>query len=465
MMKHIILLLGLIIGVVSFSFGQTCNGSLSVTIDGSGTNLPLSATEVHTDLSCNSASGSPDGTITISPAGGTTPYTFDWADITGTDNDQNRIDLTPGSYSVTVVDANGCEIPLGPIVLTEPTPIEVTEVITPLACNSTSGAADGEIDITATGGTEAGTYDYNWATTDGSGLVATDEDQTGLSAGTYNVTITDDNNCTVTASYVLTEPTAVEVTENITQPSCNAASGAANGEIDITATGGTEAGTYDYSWATTDGSGLIATDEDQTGLSAGTYDVTITDDNNCTVTASYVLTEPTAVMCTATSPLVGNGGTNILCNGGTGSINVVGTGGSGTYTYSLDGGAFQTLGTFTGVGVGAHTVTIRDNAGCESTCDVTLTEPTPLVAGSCNFVQDLCQLGSGEIRIEASGGVAPYSVSWSATPVAPNTTAGDLDQPSPQTINTSGGFILFTGADGNNQYNFIVTDDNGCQVP
>lgn len=378
-MKHILLLLGFTIGVISFSFGQTCNGSLSVTIDGSGTNLPLSATEAHTDLSCNAASGAPDGTITITPAGGTTPYSFDWADIAGVDNDQNRTDLTAGSYSVTVVDANGCEIPLGPIVLTEPTAVEVTDMVIP--------------------------------------------------------------------------------------PTCNAASGAPSGAINITASGGTEAGTYDYNWATADGSGIVATDEDQTGLSAGTYDVTITDDNNCTITASYILTEPDAVECTATSPLVGNGGTNILCNGGTGTINLTGTGGTGIYEYSLDGGSFQNAGTFTGVLAGTHTIAVRDNAGCESTCEVTLTEPVPLVAGSCNYVQDLCQLGTGEIRIEVAGGVGPYNVSWSAIPVAPNTTAGDLDQSSPQVISTSGGFILFSGADGNNQYNFIVTDNNGCQIP
>ncbi len=378
-MKRIILMLSFTIGILSYGYSQTCNGSLTVTIDGSDTNLQISATEVHSDLSCNSSSGAPDGTIDITPAGGTAPYTFDWDDIAGTDNDQNRTDLTAGSYTVTVVDANDCETVVGPI--------------------------------------------------------------------------------------VLTEPTAVAVTESITQPSCNAASGAANGEIDITASGGTEAGAYDYNWETLDGSGLVQTDEDQTGLSAGTYNVTITDDNDCTVTASYTLTEPDAVSCTATSPTVGNGGTNILCNGGTGTINVSGADGSGVFEYSMDGTNFQTSGEFTNVAAGTYTITVRDDAGCESTCDVTLTEPDALIAGSCNYVQDLCQLGTGEIKIEASGGVAPYSVSWSATPVAPNTIAGDLDQSSPQSIATDGGSITFTGADGNNQYSFIVTDANGCQIP
>lgn len=379
-MKRIIFILLLTIGSLSFGYSQTCNGSLTVTITGSDTNLALSASEAHTDLSCNAASGAPDGTITLTVEGGSTDYTFDWDDIVGTDDGQNRTDLAAGSYSVTITDANDCTTALGPIVITEPTAVMLSD-------------------------------------------------------------------------------------STITNPTCNAASGAANGAITITPAGGTITTGYQYNWTTADGSGLVQTDQDQTGLSAGTYDLTVTDNNGCIYTTSFVLTEPDAVSCTATSPTVGTGVYNILCNGGTGTINVVGAGGTGTYTYSLDGGTPQSSGTFADVAAGTYTITVLDDAGCESTCDVTLTEPTPLVAGSCNYVQDLCQLGEGEIKIEASGGVAPYVVTYTVTPVAPNTVAGTLDQSSPQPIATDGGSVTFTGADGNNQYSFIVTDANGCQVP
>ena len=378
-MKRILIILVLTVGSFSFGYSQSCTGSLSVTIQGSSTNLSLSATETHTDLSCNSASGAADGSIDLTPAGGTPPYVFDWDDIAGNDDVQNRTALVAGSYAVTITDANSCVTELGPIVISEPTAVAVTGVTTDLSCNAASGAADGAIDITASGGTVSSNYTYNWSTTDGAGLATTAEDQTGLSAGTYSVTVTDDN--------------------------------------------------------------------------------------NCTVVKTFTLTEPVAVACTATSPTVGNAGTNILCNGGTGTINITASGGTGSYEYSLDGGSFQSSNSFAGVLAGAHTITTRDANDCTSTCIVTLTEPTPLVAGSCNYVQDLCQLGSGEIKIEVSGGVAPYSVAWSATPVAPNTVAGNLDQSSPQTINSSGNAVVFTGADGNNQYSFIVTDDNACQVP
>ena len=80
-----------------------------------------------------------------------------------------------------------------------------------LALNTSNGA----IDISVTGGTVASTYTYNWSTSDGSGQIASDEDQTGLSAGTYDLTVTDDNLCTATTSITLTEPTAINIAETV----------------------------------------------------------------------------------------------------------------------------------------------------------------------------------------------------------------------------------------------------------
>ena len=84
-MRSLILTLVLLTFVTSYNYAQTCNGSLTVTVLGSTTGDVLSATETHVDLSCNAASGTANGSIDVSPAGGTTPYTFDWADIVGTD--------------------------------------------------------------------------------------------------------------------------------------------------------------------------------------------------------------------------------------------------------------------------------------------------------------------------------------------------------------------------------------------
>ena len=458
-MKKVLAFALALAGIIQWAHAQTCNGSLTVTIQGSSTNEVLDASGITTDLSCNSVSGTADGAIDLTATGGTPPYVYNWSDISGTDDAEDRTGLEAGSYTVSITDANNCLVEVS-FTLTEPTAVSVVGTTTDLSCNASSGTADGAIDLTASGGT--GTYTYAWTTTDGTGLAATAADQNGLSAGTYAVTVTDDNGCTAETSFTLTEPTAVSVVGTTTDLSCNASSGSADGAIDLTASGGT--GTYTYAWTTTDGSGLAATAADQSGLSAGTYAVTVTDDNGCTAETSFTLAEPTAVVCTASSPVLGSGNTNILCAGGTGSIEVVASGGSGPYEYSLDGGSFVSSSSFTDISAGVHTITVRDANGCESTCSVELTEPAQLVAGSCNYIQDQCQLGDGQIQIEASGGIAPYSVGWSATPVAPNTVAGNLDQSSPQAIASSGGTVTFSGADGNNQYSFTVTDANGCEL-
>ena len=149
---------------------------------------------------------------------------------------------------------------------------------------SCSGQDDGFIDITVTGGVAP--YTYAWATQDGSGLAQT-EDQTGLSPGTYNLTVMDTNSSTITKTYVITEPSELAITETITNITSN---GANDGAIDITVTGGVAP--YTYAWATQDGSGLVARDADQTGLSPGTYNLIVTDANNCTLTYVYTITEP-----------------------------------------------------------------------------------------------------------------------------------------------------------------------------
>jgi surface protein len=149
---------------------------------------------------------------------------------------------------------------------------------------SCSGQDDCYIDISVTGGVAP--YTYTWATQDGSGLAQT-EDQTGLSPGTYNLTVMDTNNYTITKTYVITEPSELAITETITNITSN---GANDGAIDITVTGGVTP--YAYAWTTQDGSGLVAGDADQTGLSPGTYNIIVTDANYCTLTIVYIITEP-----------------------------------------------------------------------------------------------------------------------------------------------------------------------------
>src|SRR5690606_1644307 len=156
-----------------------------------------------------------------------------------------------------------------------------------------NGGSNGAINLTPAGG--VGPYTYVW----NSG--ATTEDRTGLTAGTYSVTITDANGCTATVNdIVVTQPTVVNATAGAqTNVSCN---GGSNGSATVNVTGGT--GAYTYSWAPSGGTAATAT-----GLMAGTYTVTVTDANSCQTTQSFTITEPTALRVTPSQ-------TDIACSGG-----------------------------------------------------------------------------------------------------------------------------------------------------
>ncbi len=449
---------GTYVVVVTDANGCTASNSFTLTEP-----TPVAVTAGLTQLTCNAANGPANGEIDVMPSGGqgTTDgdYTYMWEASDGgsglnpTEGDQTE--LTRGTYTVTVTDANGCTA-VGSWDLTEPEIISILGNTTDLDCNDASGDPDGEIVLTVTGGTPD--YTYVWSTTDGDGLVTTERDQTGLTAGTYTVLVTDSNGCTQMESYTLSEPDAVEVSGVVTPLLCNAMSGAPTGEINITATGGqgTAEGDYTYVWMTVDGSGLEINGADQTGLSAGTFIVVVTDSNGCTDTDTWTLGEPDAVVCTVASPVIGVGGTNILCAGETGTINVTASGGTAPYEFSIDGGVTTQTDSSFEVTAGDYTVTVIDANGCESTCDVTVTEPAPLSGGTC-VLDDECQLNVGEIEVSAEGGVGPYEVTWTSA------TGGTLNETS-QTINTDGGSVTFTGAQGGETYEFSLVDANGCQL-
>ena len=128
-------------------------------------------------------------------------------------------------------------------------------------------------------------YTFSWTKQGDGSFSANTLDISGLSAGTYDLTVTFDGACVQTSSVAVAEPEEILISPTISPVTCN---GSANGAIDITISGGTEP--YTFEWSTLDGSGLVANDEDQTGLGAGTYDVTVTDNHGCTTNGSYTIT-------------------------------------------------------------------------------------------------------------------------------------------------------------------------------
>ncbi|RXM41795.1 MBG domain-containing protein [Flavobacterium sp. YO64] len=371
----------------------------------------LNGTSVVTNIACN---GGSTGVASITPTGGTSPYTVKWNNgattpiITG---------LLAGVYSVTITDANSCVKFIDNIMVTQPSALILTSAKTNVACN---GGSNGVASVTATGG--AGGYTYLWNT--GAKTAAI----TGLTAGTYSVTVTDDNDCSKTINNInITQPNAIDGTTSTTSVSCF---GGSNGSASVTAIGG--AGGYSYSWSPTGGNGAIAT-----GLTAGTYSVTITDTNSCTKTINDILVEgPTAALKAAPAAQ-----TNILCNGkATGSATVTATGGTGTYTYSWapTGG---TAATASGLTAGTYTATVTDANACSSSQSFTISQPAALVASPLAQTNIACNGGTtGSATVTATGGTGAYTYSWS---------------PSGGTAATASGLAAGT-------YTVTVTDKNLC---
>lgn len=321
-----------------------CAGTYSVTVtDAAGCTgtqtftvtqpTALTATNTQTNVTCN---GQCNGSATVTPSGGTSPYSYSWAPSGGTN--ATATGLCAGSYTCTVTDANGC-ITTSSVTITQPTAITLTTS----SMQATCGNANGSASVTASGGTPG--YSYSWNTTP----VQTTATASGLLAGSYVVTVTDLNGCTATASVAVTNSSAPTATITAsTNVSCNPM---CNGEATVSGTGGTPP--YTYSWAPSGGTGPSAT-----GLCAGTYTATLTDANGCIAIATVTITQPPALTATTTQ-------VNVSCNGGAdGSAVATGSGGIPPYDYVWSTGASND--TVTGLSAGTYTVTITDGS-CSAT--------------------------------------------------------------------------------------------------
>ena len=373
-----------------FEDANGCQVEESFNINNS--NSDLNATAAVTDVSCN---GGADGEVVISTSGGVSPFNYELLETGATNSTGTFSNISAGAYRVLVTDDNDCSFNVS-FDVDQPSPLLLSVAgLTNVACN---GDSDGSVTLIATGGTSPFTYSVDAGpsagTIDGNQI-------SDLSAGTYTFLVTDDNGCTTTSEVTISEPASgLDITSTpaaITDVSCN---GGSDGSIDITVTGGTTP--YSYVWSSGDNI------EDPTTLSAGTYEVTVTDANGCAIVGGpYEVDEPTEVTATAVVD------SDPDCEGNTtGEATVTAGGGTPGYTYLWSDG--QTTATASNLSAGTYLVTVTDANGCEAVASVLLVDPTGVeatITSSTNL--DCAGDSDGEATVTATGGTAPYSYEWS----------------------------------------------------
>lgn len=327
--------------------------------------------------------GGSDGSITLTITNGSAPFTYSWSNSATT---KDVSGLAAGTYTVQVTDNGNC-INSESFTVTQPSSITITKTSqTDVLCNAD---ATGAIDLTISGGTTP--YTYVWSN------AATTEDLSGITAGNYNITVTDASSTTAVSSYTITEPTAIVASGIITNVSSN---GGSNGAVDVSVSGGVTP--YAYSWS--NGS----TTEDVMGLISGSYSQTITDANGCTSVSPYIVTQPAALVASITSQ------TNVSCNGGAnGAIDLSVSGGVSPYTYTWNNSA--TTEDLSGLAAGNYNVIVSDANNTTSTASTTITEPTAIAIADAITNVSANGLSDGAIDITVSGGTSPYVFVWSNT--------------------------------------------------
>ncbi|MBP7808795.1 MAG: gliding motility-associated C-terminal domain-containing protein [Bacteroidia bacterium] len=347
---------------------------------------PVSMTVALTPAS-PSCFGSCNGAVTSTVSGGTPTYTYNWS----TGSTATSIGgLCAGNYSLTITDANGCQITSATTVAATPS-IAITTTAVPTNC---AGSCDGQAFANATGGTSPFVYSWNTipVTTNTTGTVS------GLCSGNFIVTVTDANGCIQNANVAITSPTVLSVAVNSVVPSCNICIGAAT----VTPAGGNPG--YSYTWTPAPGGGQGT--PTPSGLCVGVYSVLVSDTKGCTTTRTINVAQSVIVSITTT-------GTLLTCNNGcTGIANANPTGGTlpYSYTWSPVGGNSQTA---TNLCAGLYNVTVVDALGCTNSNTITFNNP-PAINVTSTITNAACNGNcNGAISVTATGGTGVISYTWS----------------------------------------------------
>src|SRR5687768_441668 len=251
-----------------------------------------------------------------------------------------------------------------------------------------AGAEDGTLTISVTGG--ANPVFAEWS--NGSiGMTISN-----LEPGVYSVTVTDNNDCTKTASYTINPGSIVDV--NLIQIQHVTCFGGSNGAISINATGGVPP--YTYAWS----NGM--TGSSITGLTAGSYLVTVTDFNGCSVVEGYTVTQPTAV-----NAVISQTSQNLCFGDATADLTATASGGVPGYTGMWSNGVVGMSNP--NVPAGTYTITVTDADGCTDTSSATVTQPPLLTVNVSTTNETSSGANDGTASANVNGGTQPYTYQWS----------------------------------------------------
>jgi len=387
---------------------QGCVDTLNVSI---GQPAPLSIQTSTVSSTCSQSNGSVSAIVN----GGTAPFAFLW-NTTPNQSGSTANGLLPGTYSVTVTDANGCTSQ-SQATVSGTTSISTTITsVSNILCN---GASNGGATVVASGG--SGGVNYVWNTNP----VQTGASLVNVPAGVYQVVATDSVGCQDSLTVNITEPAPLSAQISSTSTSCSLS----NGTATVLVSGGVSP--YSYLWNTSP----VQLSSTANNLDPGSYSVVVTDGNGCNLLANIsVGSIPSPVVMIDST-------TAVTCNGAQdGSAVVSATGGVSPYQFTWNTNPPQLGAVLSNIGGGSYQVILTDASGCNDTLDVLISEPLILTV-STSAVAASCSQPNGTASATVSGGVAPYSYFWNTSP--------------PQTNATAVGLV-------SGVYGVSVTDNNGC---
>ena len=374
--------------VISSTYSLTITDRNNCTIDTIITiNQPdnILISSIIKDVKC---SGESSGMIATAIAGGNPPFTYAWSSGATTSHITN---VSGGNYTVTATDLNGC-IKSESFEIIDPPPLTITSLIaTNVNCYEGN---DGSILSNVSGGVSP--YSFNWYNSSGKQLNSFINSVKNLPTDTYKLIVNDTNGCSAMATTLVDQPAKpLTISFSVSDVNCR---GGNDGQIDLLVSGGTPS--YTFNWS----NGALT--EDVSNLTPGLYNVTVTDNNLCTVFDSALLNEPLTHLSSSTKT------NDVSCFGGSnGTIDLSVIGGTPPYTYSWSNGA--TTQNLDSLSVGNYSVTIHDANGCNNTAFGFIDQPDQQMSISTVIDSVTCHgFSNGKITISVMGGTSPYEYQW-----------------------------------------------------